>query len=139
MLTVVESLGAVASRAPSLNAVEAPCGAATYAELTERALLLAAALREVGAGKGAIVGVCLPRSTEQIVALLACWKAGAAYLPLDPHWPEARLASLAQRAGCVAVVAKSARTGIFGTVPVVLPTATGKAVTDENPQASDLA
>ena len=63
----------------------------TYAELNARAGSLSADLRQAGAGKGSLVGVCLERSVDMLVALLAVWRAGAAYVPLDPHVPKARL------------------------------------------------
>ncbi len=63
----------------------------TYAELDARAGSLSADLRQAGAGKGSLVGVCLERSVDMLVALLAVWRAGAAYVPLDPHVPKARL------------------------------------------------
>ena len=78
---------------PTAIALEAPCGALSYGELDQRAGELAGALRAAGVIPGTVVAVCLPRSNQQIVALLAAWRAGAAYLPLDPAWPDARLAA----------------------------------------------
>jgi amino acid adenylation domain-containing protein/thioester reductase-like protein len=62
----------------------------TYAELDIRSNQLAHRLRTLGAGPGTLVGVCLPRSIEVITALLAIVKTGAAYLPIDPEYPEER-------------------------------------------------
>ncbi len=70
------------------NVVDALC----YGELNARANRLARHLRELGAGPEVLVGVCLPRSPEMIIALLAVLKVGAAYLPLSPEEPEKRLA-----------------------------------------------
>jgi amino acid adenylation domain-containing protein len=67
----------------------------TYAELNRRANGLAQMLRRQGIETGAAVGLCLRRSPEMIVALLAILKAGAAYAPLDPAFPTARLAFMA--------------------------------------------
>ncbi|HET6287360.1 MAG TPA: amino acid adenylation domain-containing protein [Amycolatopsis sp.] len=62
----------------------------TYAELDARSTRLAHRLRALGAGPGTVIGVCLPRSIGLITALLAILKTGAAYLPIDPGYPENR-------------------------------------------------
>src|SRR5690606_251167 len=59
-------------------------------QLHQRAEQLAHWLREQGAGPGERVAMQLGRSLEAVVALLAIWQAGAAYLPLDERWPAAR-------------------------------------------------
>ncbi|MBW8843397.1 MAG: AMP-binding protein, partial [Burkholderiales bacterium] len=64
----------------------------SYAELNARANQLAHHLRNLGVGPDTRVAICLPRSTEMVVALLATLKAGAAYVPLDPAYPAQRLA-----------------------------------------------
>ncbi|WP_143064550.1 non-ribosomal peptide synthetase, partial [Streptomyces colonosanans] len=63
----------------------------TYAELNTRANRLAHALTGRGVGPEDIVALALPRSVDLVVAMLAVLKAGAAYLPLDPNYPAARL------------------------------------------------
>jgi len=63
----------------------------TYDSLNQRANLMAHHLIAAGAGPEVFIGICLDRSVEMMVALLAVLKAGAAYLPLDPAYPEARL------------------------------------------------
>ncbi|MEV0414987.1 amino acid adenylation domain-containing protein [Streptomyces sp. NPDC050448] len=70
----------------------------THGELHGLAEALAARLRERGAGPGVLVRVCLPRSAELVVAVLAVLRAGAAYVPLDPDHPAERLAQLADSA-----------------------------------------
>ncbi|MCY9602684.1 non-ribosomal peptide synthase/polyketide synthase, partial [Paenibacillus thiaminolyticus] len=64
----------------------------SYAELNDRASRLAQALRQRGAGSEDIVGVLVTRSAWLVVAVLAVWKAGAAYLPLDADYPAERIA-----------------------------------------------
>ena len=76
----------------------------THAELAGRVERLAASLRRDGVVRGSIVGVSLPRSVEAVVALLAVWRAGGAYLPLDPALPPARVARLVADSGAELVV-----------------------------------
>ncbi|MGE1154572.1 non-ribosomal peptide synthase/polyketide synthase [Pseudomonas kitaguniensis] len=66
----------------------------SYAELDQRAQSVARALRSAGIGRESIVPVCMQRSVEMVVALLGVVHAGAAWLPLDPELPAARLAFL---------------------------------------------
>lgn len=64
----------------------------SYSGLNARANRLAHYLREqLGAGEGDLIGIAMPRSAEMIVCLLAVLKAGAAYLPVDTGYPEARI------------------------------------------------
>lgn len=76
-----------------------------YGELNQRANRLAAFLRETGAGPGRIVAICLERSIEMVVALLAVQKSGAAYLPLDPGFPSERLAYMIEDSGATLAIA----------------------------------
>ncbi|MDQ6606641.1 MAG: amino acid adenylation domain-containing protein [Actinomycetota bacterium] len=62
----------------------------TYAELERRANQLARELTRLGAGPGQLVGICLDRSVELVVALLGVLKSGAAYVPLEPTYPPER-------------------------------------------------
>ncbi len=64
----------------------------TWWELRHRVFHLAAVLREQGAGPGAVVGISFDRSPDLVVAVLGTLAAGAAYLPLDPSYPEEYLA-----------------------------------------------
>ncbi|CAN5525453.1 N/A [soil metagenome] len=96
----------------------------SYDALDARAGTLAAALRTHGVGAGDVVAICLPRSIDQIVAMCAVWRAGAAYLPLDPAWPEARRAAFVAGAGCTALIATPDLGGaIAGTAALVSPAA----------------
>jgi len=71
----------------------------TYAELDAQSNRLARALRERGVRRGHHVGLCLERSLEMVLAMVAVLKAGAAYVPLDPAFPQARLDHYAKDAG----------------------------------------
>ncbi|TYR63265.1 non-ribosomal peptide synthetase [Streptomyces parvus] len=89
---------------PDAVAVEYDGTALTYGELDARANRLAGELRARGVDIGSPVVVCLRRSVELPVALLAVWKAGAAYVPLDPDYPADRLAFMLDDSGATAVV-----------------------------------
>ncbi len=67
----------------------------SYAELDSAANRLAHRLRGLGAGAGEIVGICLERSADAVIALLAVLKSGAGYVMLDPAYPRERLAHMA--------------------------------------------
>ncbi|MGH3875431.1 MAG: amino acid adenylation domain-containing protein [Actinophytocola sp.] len=71
----------------------------TYARLNARANRLAHRLRELGVGRGDIVGVCLPRSPRELTAIYAVLKAGGAYLPVDPALPRNRIDYLLEHSG----------------------------------------
>src|SRR5262249_26979317 len=64
----------------------------TYREMNERANQLGRHLKKQGIGPEALVGICLERSLEMVVAILGVLKAGGAYAPLDPAYPPERLA-----------------------------------------------
>jgi amino acid adenylation domain-containing protein len=78
---------------------------ATYGELNSRANRLARALVRAGVGSESRVGVWGDRSIDMVAALLAVWKAGAAYVPMDPAYPEERLAFMLEDAGVEVLVA----------------------------------
>jgi len=71
----------------------------TYGALDQGAEQLAARLRKHGVRSDDVVAVHLPRSVEMLVALLAVWKAGAAYLPIDPGYPAERVRFMLEDSG----------------------------------------
>ncbi len=79
-------------RTPNAIAVQAGDQALTYQELNQRSNQLAHYLQQLGVGAETLVGVCLPRSIDFVISMLAIVKAGGAYVPLDPEYPLARLA-----------------------------------------------
>src|SRR4051812_26744105 len=99
----------------------------TYRELDARAGRLAGRLRSLGVGRDVPVGVRLERSFEQVTTLLAVMKAGGAFLPLDPAWPDERVRELLDDAGAPVLIEDPARgSGARGRV-VVTPDAGGGA------------
>jgi amino acid adenylation domain-containing protein len=88
-----------------------------YAELEKRANRLAHHLRKQGVGPEQIVGVCVRRSVDMVVAQLAILKAGGAYLPLDPSYPAERLAYMLEDAGARVVISRSDSVEALGTLP----------------------
>jgi amino acid adenylation domain-containing protein len=83
----------------------------TYAELNRRANRVAHHLAARGVGREARVGVMMERTPALVAAYLGVLKAGAAYLPLDPRNPPARLASMVRAAGATAVLVDRAHAG----------------------------
>ena len=99
---VPELIARAADRSPDAVAVSCGDERLTYAQLRERADALARRL----AGHD-VVGVCLKRSTDMVVALLAAWSAGAAYLPLDPEYPAERREFMIADSGASTVVTET--------------------------------
>ncbi|MEW5928134.1 MAG: condensation domain-containing protein, partial [Gemmatimonadota bacterium] len=90
---------AQAARTPAAEALVFGRERLTYAELDRRAAALAARLRALGVGTDARVGLCAERSVEMVVGVLGILKAGAAYVPIDPAYPEDRVAYMLEDAG----------------------------------------
>ncbi|WP_051735487.1 non-ribosomal peptide synthetase [Streptomyces sp. NRRL B-3229] len=118
----------VASRAaadPDATAVVAGEDRLSYGELGERANRIAHHLIAAGAVPDAPVAVCLDAGTDLVPVLYGIWKAGTAYLPLDPALPAERIASLATAAGAALLVTDAAhadRTAGFTGTRVLLDT-----------------
>ncbi len=91
----------------------------TYEEVNARANQVAHVLRARGVGPERVVGVCLSRSAELVVALLGILKAGGAFVPLEPADPPARLAGLVADAGAALVVTDTAGRGRLPAVPLL--------------------
>jgi len=93
----------------------------TYHQLNRRANRLARCLREMGVGPEVKVGLCVERSLEMIIGLLAVMKAGGAYLPIDPGYPEERISYMLSDSGAkVAFVQDSFKERVSGVCPNVL-------------------
>jgi amino acid adenylation domain-containing protein len=102
--TVMELFVRQARRTPGAPAVTFEGETLTYGELDRLTNRLARRLRDLGIGPEAVVGVLMERSLELVPALYAILKAGGAWLPLDPSFPEARLRALCESAGAPLVL-----------------------------------
>jgi amino acid adenylation domain-containing protein len=91
-------------RTPDAVAISYEGEQLTYRELNERANQLAHHLIGLGVGPDVVVGICVDRSLEMVVALLGTLKAGAAYLPLDPGFPRERLDFMLEDSGAPVLV-----------------------------------
>ncbi|HKN82957.1 MAG TPA: amino acid adenylation domain-containing protein, partial [Pyrinomonadaceae bacterium] len=87
----------------------------SYRELNKRANKLARYLRQLGVGPESLVGICLERSAEMLVGLLAILKAGGAYVPLDTSYPQERAAFLLDDAGVEVLVTQA---GLLAQIPI---------------------
>ncbi|MGC5408937.1 amino acid adenylation domain-containing protein [Streptomyces sp. DT225] len=118
----------------------------SYAALLTRATTLTGRLHAAGVGPGDLVGVHLPRSADLVAAVLAVWMSGAAYVPLDPQYPAARLDHIIDDSNLrVALTTRAAAAAVERDgVTVVLADAPGTATPTTEPQgrapaAADLA
>ncbi|MGW2843039.1 amino acid adenylation domain-containing protein [Streptomyces sp. NPDC001493] len=118
---LIGPIEAQARRTPAATALVYGEESLTYAELNARANRLARHLRTLGARPDTVVALSVPRSVELIVTLLAILKTGAAYLPLDPDYPEQRLLDMLQDAAPVCVVTdRASRLPDGGATPLVV-------------------
>ncbi|WP_268248691.1 amino acid adenylation domain-containing protein [Actinoplanes ianthinogenes] len=106
-ITVVERLQTRAARTPDAPAVVGDGGPLSYGQLNERANRLARHLLTLGVGPEKVVGVCLERTVERFVVLLALAKCGAPYLPVDPDFPADRIRLLMSDAAAVLMIVGS--------------------------------
>nr|UTI67674.1 AptD1 [Actinoallomurus sp. ID145808] len=103
--TVVSLVERQVAASPGAVAVVSGGVELTYRELDVRASVLARRLVAAGVGPDVVVGLALPRSVDLVVGMLAVWRAGGAYLPIDPRYPSARLdAVLASARPCLVLV-----------------------------------
>jgi amino acid adenylation domain-containing protein len=105
------------------DAIAASCGNKrwTYAELNARANQLGRALLARGLRREGVVAVVTERNLDWMAAVLAIFKAGGVYLPIEPHFPSDRIAVTLSRAGCELVLTEPGSTATLGPVLDSLP------------------
>jgi amino acid adenylation domain-containing protein len=105
---VIARFRELAAQRPAAPAVSCGDTTLTYAELDDRATRLAAFLRTQGVDSNTAVAVCMRRSTDAIVAILGIMRAGAAYVPVDPEYPAARIAFVLEDSGSAVLLTQAA-------------------------------
>src|SRR5262249_27046328 len=100
-------------RAPNAVAVVFGSEQLSYRELNQRANQLANYLRNIGVRSNTFVGICVQRSLEMIIAVLATLKAGAAYVPLDLEYPKERLRFMLEDAGVMVILTQQRLLQLF--------------------------
>ncbi|SDG00906.1 amino acid adenylation domain-containing protein [Fontibacillus panacisegetis] len=83
----------------------------SYSELNERADCFAAQLAELGIRRGQVIGIVFDRTPDAVTAMLAVLKAGAAYLPIDPAYPQARINYMLEDSGAAGLITPSKYAG----------------------------
>ncbi|MFI6093790.1 amino acid adenylation domain-containing protein [Streptomyces sp. NPDC051218] len=98
----------------SVAVVDAGSGESlTYGELAHRSGVLAGVLRGLGVGPERLVGVCLPRTLDMVVAVLGVLRAGGGYVPLDPAFPQERLSLMVGDSAADVVVTQRSLVGLL--------------------------
>ena len=105
--SVSDAVAATARQAPDSVAMTAPDIRLSYGELHARANQIAHHLRELGVGSESVVGVCLSHGESLLPALLGVWRAGAAYVPIDPVSPPDRASYMLADSGAAVLLSEA--------------------------------
>ncbi|MFJ6088498.1 amino acid adenylation domain-containing protein, partial [Streptomyces sp. NPDC092369] len=103
--SLLDLFGSHARAIPEAVAVRSGNEGLSYGELDARSDRLARFLVGAGVGRERVVGLCLPRGVDMVVGELAVWKAGGAFVPLDPDYPSDRLRFMVEDSGAGVVLA----------------------------------
>ncbi|MGW0665908.1 non-ribosomal peptide synthetase/type I polyketide synthase [Streptomyces sp. NPDC002746] len=133
--TVHQLIGDIARARPEAVAVSVPdlrgpTDHLTYGELDRRADTRARRLRELGVTQGSVVGLCLDKSPELVVTLLAVLRAGGAYLPVHPDQPAERVAHVLGIAQAALIVVDDTRSAWAESLPATVLTPAGLRATE---------
>lgn len=107
-LCVPQLLNMMAEASPDSTALAHGARQLSYAQLNRQADRLAGYLQTLGVTAEVPVAICLERSFEYVIAALAAWKAGGAYLPIDASWPAERRAAIVADSGAPVLISRSA-------------------------------
>jgi amino acid adenylation domain-containing protein len=137
ILTLIDQAVAMS---PRNIAVRGPDGTLTYGELWNRAERLARRLQQLGVRRGDLVGLCVDRSASLVVSALAIFRAGGAYVAIDPRYPDERVSWMLNDSGATAVVTNAgnvARLSADGDRPGVVMAGGGEWQDDSAPDSGD--
>jgi amino acid adenylation domain-containing protein len=143
--TITELIARHAEATPDAIAARTRDGRITYAELEGAANAVAASIRErVHVDEATIIAVALDRSLDFLTAILGCWKAGAAYLPLDVGLPLSRLERLLDDSGASLVIGDGSAMGELApsremTLPIELAKRGGSSSSSRHARPTDIA
>jgi amino acid adenylation domain-containing protein len=92
----------------------------TYQELEEKTNYVSAHLQRLGVGKGKVVAVVMDRSAEMLMAMLGVMKSGAAFLPIDPSFPQERISYMLENSAAILAIVDKNNAAEISNVPLVL-------------------
>ena len=137
---LVSCVGGLAKTRANDLALVQDGSAVSWADLWERSGTLAARLRECGVTKEKVVAISLPRCAELVVGILAVWRAGGAYLPIDPKAPLERLLWQIENSETRWLIAEDATAWCPKNVAVITPDERGaRPIGEDNPSPDQLA